>query len=194
MLSIILPSYLKSYPNSASQPEAKLKRAIESVLNQTFKDFELIVVSDGCEKTVEIASQYELNLFKIDHQGGWGGPARNAGIKQAKNRWIIYLDSDDCFGKQHLEKIADGMCCSYDWFYFDDWIKIGNNWIERPCNTRAKGQCGTSNIVHKRTLPVSWGKDYLHDWKVITELWKYSHKRIDLAEYFVCHVPNKLDI
>lgn len=196
MFSVIIPSYLESYRNSASQPEVKLHRAIKSVLNQTYQDFELIVVSDGCQKTIDIAKQYECNLFRIDHKGGFGGPARNAGISKASHDFIIYLDSDDCWGVDHLQKIAEEICstCNFDWYYWNDWIYKNETWIERPVNIRLKGAVGTSNICHKRTLNIKWTESYLHDWIFVRELWHYESKRITTPEYFCCHLPNGLDI
>ena len=194
MFSIILPSYLGEYKDSATNKESKLHRAIESVLNQTVKEYELIVVSDGCEKTIEIASQYDINIYKINKQSIMSGVPRQTGIKQATQDWIIYIDSDDCWGKEHLQKISDGMCCNWQWFYFNDWVWNGSDWEERKCNIRVKGNCGTANIVHKRSLPVKWGDGYLHDWRFIQQLHKYQGKRIDESEYFVCHIPKKFDV
>ena len=195
MFSVILPSYLGNYPKSASDKETKLKRSIESVLGQTFKEYELIVVSDGCDKTIEIAQQYDLNLYSMQHRGGWGGFARNVGISKAQRDWIIYIDSDDFWGKQHLEKVADKMCaCEWKWYYFNDWVYLNGEWSERKCNVKMKGMCGTSNITHKRSLNIEWGGSYLHDWQVIQQLNKHKGKKIDTPEYYVLHIPGKLDI
>jgi len=194
MFSAILPSYLKHYKGQATDPEGKLKRAIESVLSQTFKEYELIVVSDGCEKTIEIASQYDLNLYESVHHGGYGGPARNIGIQKAIMDWIIYIDSDDFWGRQHLEKVVDGMCaCGDVWFYWNDWI-YNNDWQERQCRPKVKGSCGTANFTHKRSVPIKWDSDYLHDWKVIQQLNKYPGSKIPTTEYFTLHIPNRIDL
>lgn len=87
--SVIIPTF-----NRASF----LKEAIDSVLAQKFKDFELIVVDDGStDKTQEILKPYlEKNLLKylIQKNSGVAG-ARNAGIKAAQSDWLVFLDSDD---------------------------------------------------------------------------------------------------
>lgn len=194
MFSIILPSYLEPYKNSAKNPEAKLKRAIDSIFAQTFTDFELIVIADGCDKTVEIAKEYDLNLYKIPHQGNYGAAARNIGISKAHYDWILYCDSDDMWGENHLNKIQDGMCCTYKWFFFNDWTPANGVWSERTCNVKVKGSCGTSNIVHRRTLPIKWGNGYLHDWEFIKQLHKFQGKRIATPEYYCCHVPLKWEV
>ena len=195
MFSIILPSYLGYYKGQASNPEEKLKRALDSVFAQSFTDFELIVVSDGCDKTVEICEPYDLNLFKIPKQQIMSGTPRNVGISKAQYDWIIYLDSDDVWGKDHLLKVQEGMCCTYKFFWYNDWTVQKNEWTERKCNVKVKGSCGTSNITHRRTLPIEWKDGYLHDWWFIKDLNRYEGKRIATPEYFCCHIPGgKLDV
>jgi len=189
MFSIILPSYLGDYPNSAINKPKKLQRAIESVMDQTIPNYELIVIADGCQQTIEIAKEYNCTLLEIPKQPIWSGLVRNTGIENATQDWIIYIDADDYWGREHLQKISDGMCCSYKWFWFDDIIFSGGKWQERSCNIRVKGRCGTSNIVHQRSLPVKWRDGYLHDWYFIQQLNKYDNKKINETEYFVCHIP-----
>lgn len=90
-ISVIIPTY-----NRADL----LPRAINSVLNQTFKDFELIIVDDGStDNTKEIVSEYlkKDNRIKYIYQENSGGPAKpkNVGIKNSKGKYIAILDSDD---------------------------------------------------------------------------------------------------
>ena len=56
--SIIMPSYLGEYKRAAKDRDTKIVRAIESVLKQSHEDWELIIISDGCEKTVEIVKPF----------------------------------------------------------------------------------------------------------------------------------------
>ena len=95
-----MPSYLGDYPNAASNREFKLKRAIESFLAQ--KIGELIVVADGCPKTVEIASNYPVVVKLINKQQNFSGKPRNIGIKLALYDYIAYLDADDVMGQDHI--------------------------------------------------------------------------------------------
>jgi len=87
LVSVIIPTY-----NRASF----LKEAVESVLSQTYKNIELIVVDDGStDATRELLLQYgaELSVLHTGH----GGPsaARNCGIAAARGDYIAFLDSDD---------------------------------------------------------------------------------------------------
>ena len=57
MISIIMPSYLGAYKHAAKDRDKKIVRAIYSVCRQTYKDWELVVIADGCNKTVDIVQE-----------------------------------------------------------------------------------------------------------------------------------------
>lgn len=99
LVSIIMPSYNSSKFIAAS---------IESVIAQTYKNWELLI-TDDCSKdnTVEIVQQYvdkdeRIKLFCLRENSG-AGVARNNSIKQAKGRFIAFLDSDDRWKHNKLE-------------------------------------------------------------------------------------------
>jgi glycosyltransferase involved in cell wall biosynthesis len=97
MISVIVPVY-----NRAS----KIKRAIESVLCQTYKDFELIIVNDcSTDKTVQTINQFTDSRIKLLHtpKNSGAAVARNIGIKNAKGDIISFLDSDDFYEPEILE-------------------------------------------------------------------------------------------
>ena len=78
----------------AHNSEKYLKKCLQSVINQTFQDFELIVVCDACtDGTYNVARQYTEKVITTDF--GMDGMARNAGIDAAKGGWILFLDDDD---------------------------------------------------------------------------------------------------
>ena len=82
-----MASFLGDYRGSASNKEGKIVRAIDSVLCQSFEDFELIVIADGCEKTVDIVrniTDKRIRLFYIEKQTMWSGLVRNTGLEMAK--------------------------------------------------------------------------------------------------------------
>jgi glycosyltransferase involved in cell wall biosynthesis len=83
-------------------------KAIDSVLNQTYKDVEVIVVDDGStDDTLNILHSYNdelrVKIFQIEHQGCVG--AYVFGIKKAKYPYIMMLDSDDEYKKDYIEKM-----------------------------------------------------------------------------------------
>lgn len=84
-----------------------LQRAIESVLAQTYKTFHLYIVDDGStDETVEILKQYSsLDFMTVLNQANAGvSAARNFGVQSSKNDWIAFLDSDDEWLPQKLER------------------------------------------------------------------------------------------
>ena len=191
-----MPSYLGKYRNSASNLEQKIIRAIDSVLAQTEQDFELIVISDGCEKTIEIVAPLvtehypKIRLLQIHKQKQWSGTVRNAGILNAKGDIIIYLDVDDFWGTEHLKIVKDNFQ-QYDWVYFNDLVYSKGLWKESKI-TLTKGNCGTSNIAHKRSLDVYWeNNSYLHDYVMIQSLIEASSNYAQIAngQYYICHKP-----
>ena len=100
-LSIVVPVF-----NTASY----LDRCISSILNQTFKDFELICVDDGStDNSMEILEKYKMtdNRVKVIHfeQNKGASAARNAGIENAKGEFIGFVDSDDYIDERFYENL-----------------------------------------------------------------------------------------
>lgn len=97
-VSVIVPSY-----NRADF----LPRAIKSILSQTFRDFEVIVVDDcSTDNTQEVARSFNderIRYIKHDRNKG-AGAARNTGIKDAKAPYVAFLDSDDEWLPEKLEE------------------------------------------------------------------------------------------
>ena len=80
----------------AHNSERCIRKCLESIKNQSFKNFELIVVCDACEdKTAEIAREYTDKVIEIN--GKCDGLARNAGLDIAKGDWVLFMDSDDWY-------------------------------------------------------------------------------------------------
>jgi glycosyltransferase involved in cell wall biosynthesis len=97
-VSIILPTYNRA---------ATIRRAIDSVLNQTYKDFELLVVDDGStDDTHALVSAYtdpRVRCLSLPVNGG-AGKARNKGLEAARAELIAFQDSDDEWLPAKLEK------------------------------------------------------------------------------------------
>jgi len=99
-VSIVIPTF-----NRAST----LPRAITSVLQQTFKDFDLWIIDDGStdhtEKLMETWSKNKIHYIKQKNFGV--STARNSGIKLSTGEWLAFLDSDDEWLPQKLQKQFD---------------------------------------------------------------------------------------
>ena len=98
MISIIIPLHNK---------EEYIVNTVESVLNQSFIEFELLIIDDGStdnsKELVKNIKDNRIKLISIDNSGV--SIARNTGIKNAKSDWIAFLDADDWWEKTFLEEI-----------------------------------------------------------------------------------------
>lgn len=101
LITVIIPTYKRS---------STLKRAIISVLEQTYKNIEIIVVDDNvnypeCRKQVkDIVSEFNNVKLILNKTNLGGGGSRNEGIKKANGKYIAFLDDDDEFFKEKIEK------------------------------------------------------------------------------------------
>lgn len=122
LVSVIIPTY-----NRADV----LDRAIESVLNQTYENFELIIIDDGStDKTFEQLAKYEsstkVQTFSINNHGV--SFARNLGIKKASGEFIAFLDSDDEWLAHKLASQMDYLknYPEVNWIHTEEiWIRNG---------------------------------------------------------------------
>lgn len=102
LVSIVIPVY-----NSAKY----LEKTIESINKQTYKNYEAIFIDDGStDNSIEIIKKYQLQnnriiIIKNSHQGV--SKARNIGIKCAKGRYLTFLDSDDIWLENKIERQLD---------------------------------------------------------------------------------------
>ena len=100
-ISIIIPTY-----NRAQH----LKKAIDSVLAQSHKDFELIVVDDGStDNTAELVGSYSHDIIYLKQDNQGPAAARNRGIEMARYNLLAFLDSDDWFAENKLAKQLKAM-------------------------------------------------------------------------------------
>ena len=98
LISVIVPCY-----NQAQY----LDECLQSVLDQTYRNWECIIVNDGSpDHTEEIAKKWtekDTRFKYLYKENGGLSSARNAGIEMAKGEWILPLDADDKIGNQYLE-------------------------------------------------------------------------------------------
>ncbi|MCM8756456.1 MAG: glycosyltransferase family 2 protein, partial [Candidatus Omnitrophica bacterium] len=128
LVSVVIPTYNRAY---------SLKRAIESVINQTYKNLEIIIIDDGSsDNTEEIVSDFkDPRIQYIHHLQNRGiSSARNTGIKNSKGDLIAFLDSDDEYFPQKIEKNVEvflncsariGLVSSNHWVIREEGKKLG---------------------------------------------------------------------
>lgn len=101
--SIIVPVY---------NAESVLSRCIDSILNQTITNFELILVDDGSkDRSFEICNRYQKmdsRVIALTKKNGGVSSARNLGLKTAKGKYIAFVDSDDYVDNTYLENLDVG--------------------------------------------------------------------------------------
>lgn len=141
-ISIVVPVY-----NMAGS----LRRAIDSILNQNFKNYEIVIVDDGStDLSGKICDNYaeRHDYIRVIHKPNGGlSSARNAGISEARGKWVTFCDSDD--------------------YVFQDWLsnfkleEIGNNSIDLIC----QGIKTSSGIDGVNIGEHHYGVDFIADAK-----------------------------
>ncbi|WP_449398447.1 glycosyltransferase family 2 protein [Chryseobacterium wanjuense] len=98
MISVVIPLYNK---------EKYIQETIRKVLNQTYQNFEIVVINDGSkDRSPEIVNEIDDPRIKlINKQNGGVSSARNLGIEKAQYEYIAFLDADDEWLPNHLEEI-----------------------------------------------------------------------------------------
>ena len=104
LISVIVPVY---------NIEKYLPRCIDSILNQTYKNWEAIFINDGStDNSLKILEEYkkrDKRIKIIDKKNAGSGAARNDGIENSKGEYIAFLDSDDWYEKNFLEKLYNNL-------------------------------------------------------------------------------------
>ncbi len=103
LISVVIPVFNR---------EDLIKKSIQSVVDQEYSQFELIVVDDySTDKSREKVREFSdprIKLFELKENGG-NAKARNEGWKNAQGEWVAYLDSDDWFEPDYLTRLAEAI-------------------------------------------------------------------------------------
>lgn len=114
LVSVIIPT--------CNRPDC-LPNALDTAIIQTFRNFEVVVVNDGGLDVSDIINKYQqkINIQYHVHSGNKGpSAARNTAIRNAKGKYIAYLDDDDIWYPNHLEIVVDTLeTTSYSVAYTD---------------------------------------------------------------------------
>lgn len=102
LISVIIPAY---------NEEKRIGKCLESIINQTYKNIEILVIDDGSkDNTVKVINGYKdkrIRVISIENSGQ--GAARNIGIKKAKGELITFVDSDDYIANNMIELLYNDM-------------------------------------------------------------------------------------
>jgi len=160
LVSVIIPTYNRA---------VFVLKAIESVLAQTFTDYEIIVVDDGSTDNTDqqvanlVKSNEKVRYYKIVNQGV--SFARNFGVDQSRGEWLAFLDSDDQWLPKKLEKQVLEVTNNnfIDIIYTDEkWIRNGKFVNKKKYQGKYSGdifkEClascfiGPSTVMMRRSL------------------------------------------
>lgn len=140
LVSIIMPSW-----NTAKW----IGKSIESVVNQTYKNWELIIVDDcSTDNTEEIVRSFfdeRIKFFKNEKNSG-AALTRNRALREAQGEWIAFLDSDDLWLPNKLEKMLGFVIENQYVFAYHNYEKIDED--SKPLNVLVTGP----KIVTKRKM------------------------------------------
>lgn len=119
--------------------ESFIERAIESLLNQSFTDWELVAVDDGStDKSLQILKSYQSkfkNITIIAKEHKDLSSSRNTGLKYSRGKYITFLDSDDEYRPAHLEKRYGFMTNNPAIDLIHGGVKVvGNNFVRDKLN------------------------------------------------------------
>lgn len=186
IISIIVPIY---------NVEKYLKRCIDSILNQTFKEFELILINDGstdnCGKICDTYKSKDKRIRVIHQKNAGLSSARNVGLYLAKGKYIAFVDSDDYINKNMYEILysnliktdSDISICNFEYIY--DNISCRINQSIDNCeyftfnNIEALNKLYSENNI---SIVVAWNKLYK---KGLFENLRYTEGRIHEDEFII---------
>ena len=190
MISVIIPTFNR---------EKTILRAIDSVLSQTYKDIELIIVDDGStDNTKDIVESIDdIRIKYIFQKNSGAAEARNTGIKNAQGKYIAFQDSDDYWYPDKVEKQlayledneADIVFCK---------LKRNNYGNNDICPNLREGQVDYENILTYPSVSTQtlFGKsqvfkDNLFDYK-LPALEDYAFSICTFEKYIVFHMKEVL--
>jgi len=174
-VSVIIPAY---------NAEKYIREAIDSVLNQTFKDFEIVVINDGStDKTPKILKSYGNKIRWKSQENKGLAPAMNEGIKMAKGEYIAYIDADDiCLLERfeiqvkYLDEHPDIGLVYSDFYQIDENNKILGKIKSQPFDNLfllQNNYMGKSTVMHRRKCLDEVGlfddenfRNYDNDWEM----------------------------
>jgi glycosyltransferase involved in cell wall biosynthesis len=182
LISIIIPIY---------NVERYIRKCIDSVLYQTFKDIEIILVEDGsqdlCSLICDEYARHDNRIKVIHKENGGASDARNKGVEAANGRYIMFVDSDDWIKENCLSDIAKiiletNVDIIIGHFELCKEFEDGIDWEDKKLDSKRINNQNYSSVI-----------EYLTYTSSIPVAWRYIFKRqlmIDNKIYFlrgICH-------
>lgn len=170
MVSVIIPVY---------NAEKYIEECLDSLLRQTYPDFEIICVDDGStDRSLEILRRYGMQDSRISvltQKNQYAGAARNAGMERAKGKYLLFLDADDFFCENMLEQaVCEAEENGTEILVFDAYIYDGarkevktESWTVLSADIFGDGMKSSAEIadtLYLFTTPSPWNKLFLREY------------------------------
>lgn len=128
LISIIMPAF---------NAEKLIKESIDSVMNQSFKEWELIIINDGStDDTKSIVKEYDdERIILISQQNGGVGSARNKGLEIVKGKYITFLDADDTLPENSFKNRFEYLESNSDIDLVDGVVEVKNENLNKILRT-----------------------------------------------------------
>lgn len=201
-ISVIVPIY---------KVENYLNRCVDSILNQTYKNLEVILVDDGspdnCGKISDSYEGIDNRVKSVHKENGGLSDARNYGMRYATGDYVIFVDSDDWLKKEMVETLVnllldlkgDVIQSGFYYAYEDNLLYDDRYYSEdmKPVELN-KNQLMKELVSNERVKNFAWGKLYKIDLikdipfekGVLFEDVFWAHKVMDrVNKYIICHKP-----
>ncbi|NEP60707.1 MAG: glycosyltransferase [Symploca sp. SIO2G7] len=204
-ISVIIPAY---------NAEDTIKETVVSILNQTFTDFELIVINDGSQdSTLEVVSSISDSRIRVFSYSNAGvSAARNRGIAEARGEYISFIDADDLWTSDKLESQLTALqanaqaAVAYSW---TDWIDESGQFLRPGSHIKSNGNVysellfrdfvasGSNPLIRKEAFTKVGGFDEsltpAADWEMWLRLAnKYEFVNVPAAQILYRVSPNSM--
>lgn len=160
LISVIIPVYNAAYT---------LPRCVDSILSQTFSDFEILLINDGSsDNSGNICDDYARRdkRIRVFHKlNGGVSSARNVGIEHSRGEWVVFIDSDDWLDSTSYERIISHL--KGDLVFFSNYEHAGDNSVMKYqlCDHLALGrlsvECAILRLKNNQRYPFfgfTWNK------------------------------------
>lgn len=158
LVTIVMPSY---------NGEKYIAETIKSIQNQTYENWELLIVDDcsgdDTENVIKSFKDNRIRFFKNSHNSG-AAVSRNYALREAKGKWVAFLDSDDLWEPQKLERQLKFMCENDYKFTYTDYRIIYPNGEKSPYIYTGP-RCVTKKMMWRycyfSTITVMYDREYV---------------------------------
>ena len=201
-VSIVVPIY---------KVEKYLRRCVDSIINQTYRNLEIILVDDGspdkCGQIIDEYKEKDSRIISLHKKNGGLSDARNYGMKYVTGEYIFFLDSDDYIKSETIETLIN-LSLKYQadivqggfYYKYENYLLYDDRYYKEDSNPIIldNKELMYELIVNERVKNFAWGKlyktdlikDLLFEKGVLFEDVFWAHNVMSrVKKYVICHKP-----